>query len=267
VATAEMPITAPELHRTTLELLQTKIAEQRLAEVDYCMRGAKVRGEYIPGPLYWLHYVMGDDGSARGVRTFDEQYIEKGTEAFPRFPGPEELPYLPWMFNLFVREPRVFTPKSREMMASWSVMAFAVWFCQFFPRTRAVIQTQKEPKVVDLIKGKDSPGYARTLYERQPMWLQRMFPLSRPMKDQSQTEMTWQNESVIKGVPMGADQIRQYHPTLVIFDEAAHLSEFKASYGSADLVASKIIAVSSAGPSWFGDVCVEAEAPSATASA
>lgn len=84
------------------------------------------------------------------------------------------------------------------------------------------------------------------------------------MKEQSQTEITWKHESAIKGVPMGADQIRQYHPTLVIFDEAAHLSEFQASYGNADLVASKIIAVSSAGPGWFGDVCMEADKLSTT---
>lgn len=252
---------SPTLRAAKREYLRAVIAKTQSIEVRRCRQRHIVGGQFIPGPLYWLHYVMGDDGRESGVRTFDEHAAEKGGEPFPRFPGPEKLPYLPWLFDVFVRQPRVFVPKSREMMASWCVVAFGVWSAQFFPKTRVIIQTQKEGKVIDLIKGKDSPGYARTLYERQPEWLQRRFPLSRQMKEQSQAEITWQNESVIQGVPMGADQIRQYHPSLVIFDEAAHLSEFKASYGSADLVASKIIAVSSAGPSWFGDVCTEAESP------
>jgi hypothetical protein len=53
------------------------------------------------------------------------------------------------------------------MLASWSVVGFAVWKCQFFPRQRVIIQAQKEDKVVELIRGKGNPGYARTLIERQ----------------------------------------------------------------------------------------------------
>jgi len=202
--------------------------------------------------------VIGDDDEPAGVHTFDEKWREKATEPYPRFPGPERLPYLRWLFSLFQRETRLFIPKSREMMVSWCAIGYAVWSCQFFLKTRVIVQTQKEEKVFDLIKGKDAPGYARTLYERQPKWLQQRYPLARPMELQSQGEITWANGSVLMGVPKGADQIRQYHPTLVVFDEAAHLDEFEAAYGNADLVASQVIAVSSAGPSWFGDICEQA---------
>ncbi len=67
--------------------------------------------------------------------------------------------------------------------------------------------------------------------------------------------MSWKNGSCIQGIPKGPDQIRQYHPTIFIVDEAAYLDGFKASYDAADPVCPKIIAVSSAGPSWFGEIC------------
>ena len=249
-------MSSTDVGRATLEKKARVVRElRRRKEVTKCREGCEVSGRFIPGPLYWLHYFLGDDDKPAGVETFDEKWQEKGTTPYPQFPGPDTHPYLPWLFNLFVRNRRVFIPKSREMMASWCGIGFCVWSCQFFEKTRAIVQTQKDDKVIDLIKGSEVPGYARTLIERQPKWLQAHCPLTKPMKEQSQNEIAWANGSVIQGVPRGADQIRQYHPTLVMFDEAAHLDEFQAAYGNADLVASKVIAISSAGPGWFGEVC------------
>ena len=102
------------------------------------------------------------------------------------------------------------------------------------------------------------PGYARTLYERQPGWLQEAYPLTTPSADdQPAARMSWANGSILQGVPKGADQVRQYHPTLYIADEAAHVDEFKESYAAADPVCMQMIAISSAGPGWFGESCVE----------
>lgn len=200
----------------------------------------------IPGPLYWLQ---------RLTRTFDERWEEKKCEPKKGFP---DLPYLRWVFSEFLREPRLFIAKSRDMMLSWAVVGYAVWKCQFFEHTRAMVQTQKEDKVADLICGRGNPGYARTLYEEQEAWLKARCPLTKAIEEMPGTMITWKNGSTLQGVPRGADQIRQYHPTLVIFDEAAHLDEFQESYGAAIPVASQIIAVSSAAPSWFGDVVTEA---------
>jgi hypothetical protein len=70
--------------------------------------------------------------------------------------------------------------------------------------------------------------------------------------------ISWANGSTLQGVPKGADQIRQYHPTLLIVDEAAHVDDFEASYAAADPVCGQIIAVSSAAPGWFGDIVTQA---------
>jgi hypothetical protein len=65
---------------------------------------------------------------------------------------------------------------------------------------------------------------------------------------------TWSNGSKIQSVPSGSSQIRQYHPSIVFFDEAAFLDDFIGSYGAAEPVATQIIAVSSAAPGDFGDI-------------
>jgi len=193
-----------------------------------------------PGPLVWAQDF---------TETFDEHWQRKGLPS-PYRPFPNR-PYWPWLFNLFLTERVLFLAKSRDMMASWAAIAYAVWSCMVQPRTRVIVQTQKESKGIELVKGAGAPGYARTLYERQPPALQWRFPLAKPMEDQPATAITWANESVLMALPKGADQIRLYHPTIMIFDEAAYLDEFEAAYGAALPVCRQIIAVSSVAPGWF----------------
>jgi len=144
------------------------------------------------------------------------------------------------------------------MLASWSVVGYALWLCQFHPRQRVIVQGQKVDKVTELIKGKGNPGYARTLIERQTPWLRQRFPLLYDIEEMSQTMLSWRNGSTLQGVPSGADQIRQYHPSVLIVDEAAFLSDFQESYAAADPVCNQIIAVSSAAAGYFGDMCTQA---------
>ena len=211
-------------------------------EEEKCMEGDGI----VPGPLYWMQ---------NHTKTHDEHWLEKGTKPDSPFP---DKPYFPWLVWHLMNDRRQFIPKSREMMATWLLIGYGAWKAQFFPTVQVIVQTQKDEKVVDLIKGRGTPGYARTLYEQQPAWLKGRHPLTKAMKDLPEDLISWANGSSIRGVPKGADQIRQYHPTIVIFDEAAHLDEFRESYGAAEPVCSQIIAVSSAAPSFFGDICVEA---------
>jgi len=121
-----------------------------------------------------------------------------------------------------------------------------------------MIQSQKEDKVMALVSGRGNPGYARTLWEQQDDFLKAMKPLVKAPEEMPGDLLAWVNGSTFQGVPRGADQVRQFHPTLVIFDEAAHLDEFAEAYAAADPVAAQIIAISSAAPSWFGERVEEA---------
>jgi len=83
--------------------------------------------------------------------------------------------------------------------------------------------------------------------------MKREFALTKPMTEMPANEISWVNESVIMGVPCGADQVRSYHPTGILYDQAAHLDEFEAALAAAEPVCTKIIAVSSVAPGAFWD--------------
>jgi hypothetical protein len=217
------------------ELLKRARARKLADEVD-------IDRECAADPLYWLQ---------NHTQTFDEHWQDKGAQPYARFPN---KPYFPFLFYQLKTEKRLFLPKSREMMLSWAVIGYAVWMCEFFERARVIVQAQKLEKVIDLISGRGNPGYTRTLYEQQDQFLKDRHPLVKPSTEMPGDMLAWVNGSTLHGVPSGADQIRQYHPTLVIFDEAAHLDEFRESYGAAEPVALQIVALSSAAPSHFGDV-------------
>jgi hypothetical protein len=142
------------------------------------------------------------------------------------------------------------------MGLSWAVIADSVNLCQWNPNTHVIVQSEKETKSVDLVVGKGIPGYARVLWEQQDEFLKNLHPLTKRIDEMPGNLLTWQNGSSIRGIPAGADQIRQYHPARFIMDEAAFLTEASASYDAADPVCSQIIVVSSAAPNcWFGGVC------------
>jgi hypothetical protein len=162
---------------------------------------------------------------------------------------------MPRLFELLRSERRLFIPKSREMMLSWAVVGYAVWVAQWHENSQIILQSERESKSVDLVVGRGIPGYARVLWEQQDAFLKRLHPLTKPIDDMPGDLLSWKNGSSMRGVPSGADQVRQYHPVLFIMDEAAFLSEAAASYDTAEPVATQIIVVSSAGPSWVGDVC------------
>lgn len=223
-----------------IRLLANKCrAKKRLQELDHL-------SQCQSDPLYWLQ---------NHTNTFDEHWKQKKSAPYARFP---KLPYMPKLFELMRKERRLLLPKSRDMMVSWAAVAYGVHLCQFNPRSRVMIQSQKEDKVMALVSGRGNPGYARTLWEQQDDFLKTTHPLVKAPEDMPGDLLAWANGSTFQGVPRGADQVRQFHPTLVIFDEAAHLDEFAEAYAAADPVAAQIIAISSAAPSWFGEVVEEA---------
>lgn len=209
--------------------------------------GAKGKdGYWIPGPLWWLWNC---------TETFDNHWIDKKLKS-PHRPFPR-LPYMPWLFAKMLQEPIIFFPKSREMMLSWAVVGYCVWFCQIFPGSLVLVQSQKLDKSSELVKGTEPPGYGYALYSRQDPWLKNRFPLAVRPADLPADKLAWQNDSAIQAIGKGADQVRLYHPSLYVIDEASFMDEAEASFGAASPVARQMLVVSSAGPGWFGSVCSE----------
>jgi hypothetical protein len=230
--------------RNPLALEAFREARYQATFSNMCTGVADDDGVWIPGPLWWLWNC---------TETFDNHWLNKGLPG-PYRPFPR-LPYMPWLFSGLLTDKILFIPKSREMMVSWAVMGYCAWHCQIFEQTRVLVQAQKLEKASDLVKGTEPPGYVRTLWERQPEWLKRRFPLARELDDLPADRFVWRNKSAIQAIGKGADQVRQYHPTIYVIDEASYMDEAEASFGAAIPVSQQIIVVSSAGPGWFGQIC------------
>lgn len=233
-----------ESYEKELSYLRGGALHKQTEITDAITNGIIENGQWIPGALFW---------ATTFTQTFDEHWHDK------QFSGPfrpfPRLPYMPFLFSRMATKPVLCVPKSREMMVSWALVAYAVWLCQEFPRTRVLIQSQKLDKASELVTGTEPPGYARTLWERQPEWLRFLHPLADRIDNLPADRLVWENGSAIQAVGQGANQIRMYHPTLFCIDEAAHLDEAEGSFGAALPVSRQIILVSSAGPGFFSDLC------------
>jgi hypothetical protein len=142
----------------------------------------------------------------------------------------------------------IWIEKSRDMMVSWSCVAYFTLQAMKVASRGVLFQTQKEEKVIQLI------DYAKCLYRRQPTWLQEAFPLARPIDKQPALKLRFANGSYIAGIPGGANQIRSYHPWGYLLDEASFVADAGECYNEALSVAKgKIILNSSAGPGWYAD--------------
>lgn len=169
-------------------------------------------------------------------------------------PGPyEPLPPYDYLINLFALleqdEQVLFTEKSRDMMMSWACVGYFTFNAMKVPSRSVIFQTQKEDKVIELIK------YAKILWEQQDPRLKAAFPLRKPLDQQPATRLDFANGSSIIGIPGGADQIRSYHPWGYLNDETSFQPEAGECYNEAiSAVSGKIVLNSSAGPGWYSDV-------------
>ncbi len=159
-------------------------------------------------------------------------------------PFPQKSYFVP-LFEAFRKYNLLFIPKTREMLSSWCLMCYATHRAQY-SASEVIVQTAKEDKARRLVE------YAAILYRNQPPWLQKRHSLKR---DATALSIEWAAGGRLYGIPGGEDQIRMYHPTIYIMDEAAFMPDAEACYNAVLPVAKQIIACSSAGPGWFGDQC------------
>lgn len=181
------------------------------------------------------------------TKTFNEQWREEGRPS-PYEPFPD-WPYLKPLFRLLQHERIIWLEKSRDLLLTWSCMAYLTWEAMRTPHCGVLAQCQKEEKAIQLI------DYAKCLYRMQDPEIQEAYPLAKPIDQQSSRELEFAHGGYIFGIPGGASQIRSYHPWGYLLDEASFVVEAGESYNEAlSAVAGKVIPNSSAGPGWFSDV-------------
>ena len=176
------------------------------------------------------------------TKTENPKWKEQGLEFRAPFP---KKSYFSVVFKYFKSEKRLFLPKTREMLTSWSAMIWATGEAQW-NQAEVIVQTDSEDKAKELV------GYGQCLYRNQADFLKARHPLA---GEPSQLEIKWKSGGRLFGIPKGEHKIRLYHPTIYIMDEASFLPEAQQCFDTAAPVAGQIIAISSAGPGWFATQC------------
>jgi hypothetical protein len=221
------------------------VKARKLARAEKLAKEIEIDEACAADPLVWL---------TGHTRTRDDHWLEKGTSPFAPLP---HKPYMDFLFWRLRNGGQILVAKSRDLLVTWAVMGYCVWEAQFHGPADIIVQCQTELKVVDLVGGRERLGYCATLYQQQDDLLKYMHPLTKPLAEFASDLLAWENGSTIRGVPSGADVVRQWHPRIYVVDEAGFVDGFEGSWGAALPVATKLIAVSSASASVFGDWCQE----------
>ncbi len=199
-------------------------------------------------PSRWVKEAVGDPFTwgTRFTRSYNEHWREEGRPS-PLEPFPE-YEYLKHVFDILDLERIILVEKSRDMMMSWVCVAYLERFAMTVPCCGILFQTQKEDKVIQLVK------YAKELWRNSDAPIREECPLSKALERQSDFELEFANGSYIVGIPGGANQIRSYHPWAYLNDESSFQADAGECYDEAlAAVKGKIIFNSSAYPGWFSD--------------
>jgi hypothetical protein len=185
---------------------------------------------------------------AHNIIAENESQLRQGFRELPTnrpFPMKE---YMPPIIDAWLNEQYLLVEKSRDMIATWTIVMCYAWDTFFHKGRQNIFQSEDTTKTFDLCKR------AWHMYRHQPKFL-------KPYKTQAGQGVAKAGHirfeelnSEILGFPQGADQIRQFHPSGIFLDEAAFLKDagdtFAAIKPSIEN-GGRFTAISSANPSWF----------------
>lgn len=152
------------------------------------------------------------------------------------------------LVNRWLTEPRLLIPKSRRMLATWTMLACHYWLARYRPNSLVAIVSRKRGET-------DAEGSAE-LVKRVRLMHEHLPAEVRPLTLEYQFARIRfpQINSEIVGIGQGADQLRQYTCTAILFDEFAFWEEARASYGASFPTlegGGRLTIISSANPGFF----------------
>lgn len=168
---------------------------------------------------------------------------------------PADKDYLRLFIKLWHRERMIAVPKSRRMVMSWTCIPLALWDCIFRKGKAWAFVSKKEEDSAELVER------AEFVFNHIPpeMIPRNMLPKisgGKMKKSPPVLEFDFGNgdTSVIKGFPMGADQLRQFTFSGIFGDECAFWPDAENFYTGAKPTTDgggKMILVSSRSPGFF----------------
>jgi hypothetical protein len=228
------------MSKQTLQTLSERIEklEQTTTEQEQRSRDKARALEATSNPWDWC---------TKHTKTYNEHWVEEGRPSpYEPFPPYE---YFRDLWDIFDLERITFIEKSRDMMASWTCVAYFTLHAMREAERGVIFQTQKLEKAIDLV------NYAKCLYRNQADYLKDAFPLAKPLESQPRDCLEFASGGYVLGIPGGADQLRGHHPWGYFNDETSFQPEAGECYNEAlSAVKGKIILCSTAGPGWYADV-------------
>ncbi len=167
-------------------------------------------------------------------------------------PFPYYLPYIKPIAETWLNEQIVCIPKSRDMVATWQVIAYYTWDTYFHRSRQNFFQSEKAGKAKALVRR------AEFILKQQPRFLQ-LYKYTYGVGEANSGQLMIQGiESEIIGLPQGPDQIRMYHPSGLFSDESAYQTlagDTFAAIKPAIQSGGRMTMVSSANPGFFQLCC------------
>lgn len=176
-----------------------------------------------------------------------EQFVELPTaRPFTVFP------YTASLVQYWQQYPLMAVEKSRDMMATWHFVTLYTWDSLFHGGRENILQSE------DAVKADELVDRAKFIWDNQPKWLKRFKVKKAKGVSKSGVLVVEGLGSKILGFPQGPSQIRQYHPSGIMIDEAAFLAQAAAAFAAvkpAIMNGGRCTLVSSANPGFFQAIC------------
>jgi hypothetical protein len=188
---------SPERFKKVLDGLGDEQATDLLKEL--CARSGK----------FWLRF----------VNTRDEADASNSVKPFPVV-----HPYST-LWEQFESEPTLVVAKSRQMLVSWCLAAYAVWLARFHPHKGIYWQTQQWRDAVAMVCMPTGgfQGRCQFIEQNLPPW-------QRVAVKESEGRLQYPNGSIIEALSGGPDQVRGKTVSLYIGDEFAYQTDQEGVY-------------------------------------
>jgi phage FluMu gp28-like protein len=161
-----------------------------------------------------------------------------------------QLPYLHTLMQIWMTQRLLAVYKSRRMLMTWFFVYLHLHMAMFRKDRLIFFQSKKEEDSDDLVKR------AEHIYDE----IQRRhpeFPL--PAKKSKYCKLTFPEiGSEIRGIPEGADHLRQYTSSAILMDEVAFWNKLReAIEGSKPTVegGGRVAMISTCNPGYFQKIC------------
>lgn len=144
----------------------------------------------------------------------------------PDKPLPDK-PYIRTLLRELTTHQFVVLVKSRQILATWTILAYLLARALTRPNQLIIVQTKREDDARNLI------GRCYHYYDRLPQWIRAVRPrVHKPLASDYKLELP-ANKSLIWGIPQGADIIRSNTVSVFFSDECDYQPDALASVRAA----------------------------------